>query len=185
MSDDMLTPLDDGTAPKGSARPASELRPFLIADIRGYTAFTQRSGDERAAALVDRFAAVTQTVVAAHDGTVLELRGDEALCVFTSPRKALRAAVALQRRFVEETQRDPELPLPVGIGIGIGEAVAVGSGYRGGALNLAARLCSLARPGEILATAEAIHLAQRLDGLSYVPKHAVRLRGIDGAVRPR
>jgi class 3 adenylate cyclase len=79
---------------------------------------------------------------------VLELRGDEALVVFGSPRSAIRGAVALQKRFVEETIEDPSLPLTVGIGLDAGEAVPVEGGYRGGALNVAARLCSLARAGE-------------------------------------
>jgi YVTN family beta-propeller protein len=183
MGDDVLPSLDGAAGPMKAARPASDLRTFLIADIRGYTAFTQRFGDERAAALARRFAVVTSAVVEL-DGTVLELRGDEALCVFISPRQALRAAAALQRRFVTETQQDPQLPLPVGIGIDIGEAVAVGDGYRGGALNLAARLCSMAGPGEILATAEVVHLARRLDGLSYLPRDPVRIKGIDDPVRP-
>lgn len=183
MSDDVLAPLDEATALSGSVRPASELRTFLIADIRGYTSFTQRFGDERAAALAERFAAVTRAVIEP-DGTVLELRGDEALCVFASPRQALRAAAALQRRFVDETRQEPELPLPVGIGIDIGEAVTVEGGYRGGALNLAARLCSMAAAGEILATAEVTHLAQRLGGLSYLPRDPVRVKGIEDPVRP-
>ena len=83
---------------------------------------------------------------------MLELRGDEALCVFASTRQAIRAAVDLQGRFVEETIADGELPLTVGIGIDAGEAVEVEGGYRGGALNLAARLCGQARAGEILAS---------------------------------
>ena len=45
---------------------------------------------------------------------VIELRGDEALAAFASPRQALRAAVELQARFVEETLADPALPLGVG-----------------------------------------------------------------------
>ena len=36
----------------------------------------------------------------------------------------------------------------VGIGLDAGEAIPVSDGYRGGALNLAARLCSLAGPGQ-------------------------------------
>jgi len=35
-------------------------------------------------------------------GDVLELRGDEALCVFGSARQAIRAAVELQKRFRSE-----------------------------------------------------------------------------------
>jgi class 3 adenylate cyclase len=55
-------------------------------------------------------------VVEEHRGHVLELRGDEALVVFGSPRSAIRGAVALQQRFVEETIADPSLALTVGSG---------------------------------------------------------------------
>ena len=47
---------------------------------------------------------------------LIELRGDEALAVFDSARQAIRAAIELQRRFVDETVADPTLPLPVGSG---------------------------------------------------------------------
>jgi peptide/nickel transport system substrate-binding protein len=182
MSDDLMPEIDVPAVSSRSADTVPGLRTFLIADVRGYTSFTQRSGDEKAGALVARFAQAAREVVA-DDGTVLELRGDEALCVFASPRQALRTAVALQQRFVAETQRDPDLPLPVGIGIDVGEAVEVEGGYRGGALNLAARLCSLAGPGEILATSETVHLARRLDGVSYLPVQAVRVQGLEEPVR--
>ena len=69
------------------------------------------------------------------------------MCVFGSPRQAIRSAADLQERFVEETLADPELPLTVGIGLDAGEAVEVEGGYRGGALNLAARLCGQAGRG--------------------------------------
>jgi class 3 adenylate cyclase len=125
---------------------AAQLRTFLIADVRGYTRYTQQHGDEAAAALASAFAELVGDAVAAHDGRVIELRGDEALVVFDSARQALQAALAVQ-----EAVADRELARGVGIGIDAGEAVPVGKGYRGGALNMAARLCSLAGPGEVLA----------------------------------
>jgi class 3 adenylate cyclase len=64
-----------------------------------------------------------------------------------SVRQALHAALVLQARFAQETEADPTLPLPVGMGLEAGEAVPVEGGYRGRALNLAARLCSVAEPG--------------------------------------
>ena len=69
---------------------------FLVADVRGYTAFTQERGDEAAARLMARFAEIVREHVEARDGSVIELRGDEALAVFRSPRQAIRAAVELQ-----------------------------------------------------------------------------------------
>src|SRR5437763_1961585 len=77
----------------------AEVRTFLIADIRGYTRFTQEQGDEAAARLAGRFAALARETVEGHGGDLIELRGDEALAVFPSARQALRCAVALQARF--------------------------------------------------------------------------------------
>jgi YVTN family beta-propeller protein len=160
----------------------SDVHAFLIADVRGYTAFTQERGDEGAARLAGRFAQVTRSVVEDHRGQVLELRGDEALVVFGSPRSAIRGAVALQRRFVEETLVDPSLPLTVGIGLDAGEAVAVEGGYRGGALNVAARLCSLAKAGEVLASREIVHLALRVDGVRFTERGQAALKGLEKPV---
>ena len=52
------------------ARGASELLTFLIADIRGYTTFTQQRGDEAAAKLTSKFAVIVRELVAQFDGTV-------------------------------------------------------------------------------------------------------------------
>lgn len=159
------------------------LQIFLIADVRGYTSFTQERGDEAAAALASRFASIAHTTLEAGGGTGLQLRGDEVLAVFHSARQAIRAATDLQSAFVRATISDPSLPLPVGIGLDAGEAVRVDDGYRGGALNLAARLCSLARPGEILASQEVVHLARRIEGVTQVDRGSVRLKGLAGPVR--
>jgi adenylate cyclase len=159
-----------------------QIRTFLVADLRGWTAFTQERGDEMAGALASKLADISRDEVQARGGTLLELRGDEALCVFSSAREAIRAAVALQARFVNETMAVPELPLTVGIGMDAGEAVAVQGGYRGGALNLAARLCSLARAGEILASREVTHLARRIDGLRYEDCGNSSLKGLSDPV---
>lgn len=155
----------------------SQVRTFLIADVRGYTQFTLEHGDEAAARLASRFATITREVVATHGGHVVELRGDEALVVFASTRQALRAAVDLQVRFGAGDGSDPLPRLPVGIGLDAGEAVEVEGGYRGAALNLAARLCSQARAGEVLCTEGVVHLAGRIDGLNYRPRRALELKG--------
>ncbi len=159
------------------------IRAFLIADVRGYTLFTQERGDEAAAKLAARFAAISREAVDDHGGSVIELRGDEALAVFDSARQAIRAATLLQQRFLEETEADPTLPLPVGIGLDAGEAVPLERGYRGGALNLAARLCGRAGPGEILASQGVVNLARKVDGVRLVDRGELHLKGLEDPVR--
>lgn len=169
--------------PEGSGSTAA-VRTFLIADVRGYTRFTQEHGDEAAARLATTFADIARAAVAGHHGEVIELRGDEALAVFSSARQALVAAVELQRRCREPGETGPALPLGIGVGVDSGEAVPLGDGgYRGGALNLAARLCSIARPGEILASEGVVHLARRVEGLRFVSRRSERLKGIAERVR--
>jgi class 3 adenylate cyclase len=79
------------------ARRSGGVRTFLIADIRGYTGFSQQHGDEAASRLARTFAKIVREAVPARQGELLELRGDEALCVFDSAREAAsgrRAAAA-------------------------------------------------------------------------------------------
>ena len=78
---------------------------------------------------------------------------------------------------------DPSLPLPVGIGLDAGEAVPVEDGFRGGALNLAARLCSIAGSREILASREVVHLARKVEGVAYVDRGSVQLKGLADPVQ--
>jgi class 3 adenylate cyclase/ABC-type transport system substrate-binding protein/DNA-binding beta-propeller fold protein YncE len=164
-------------APEDRSR-GTELRTFLIADVRGYTTYTREFGDEAAAELAATFAAIVREIVEAREGFLLELRGDEALVVFTSARQGLRAAVELQDRFQELA-----LPRRVGIGLDAGEAVAVEGGFRGGALNLAARLCAQAEAGQVLASEAVIHLAAKVEGVVYIDPRTIRLKGYDKPVR--
>jgi predicted ATPase/class 3 adenylate cyclase len=153
----------------------------LIADMRGYTRFTAEHGDAQAARLAGRFAGLAREVIEEFEGRVVELRGDEALCMFPSARNALRASISIQQRFAAAAESGPSLPL--GIGLDAGEAVPVEGGYRGGALNLAARLCSLAGAGEVFASQTVIELARKTEGLMCVDRGTVRLKGLSTPVR--
>jgi hypothetical protein len=123
------------------------------------------------------FLSLCREVAAAHEGEVFGSAGDQALAAFSSPRQALHAAIALQDRLAVEGSRHPGLRLSAGVGLDAGEAIQVGSDYRGGALNLAARLCSLAAAGEVLASEAVTHLARKIEGVAYAERGQVQLKG--------
>ena len=80
---------------------------------------------------------------------MVEIRGDEALVVFTSARQAIRTAVDLQKQFDEETELG-ERASDAGRHrdrLGRGRPARDGT-FRGSALNVAARLCGQAHGGE-------------------------------------
>lgn len=177
MSVGSLNPAD------GAAAPLSHLRTFLIADLRESTRFASERGEATAAELVARFEALVREGVAARDGQVIESRGNEVVVAFGLARQALRAALDLQERAARAGATEPHGPLPMGIGLDAGEAVPTEGGYRGGALNLAARLCGMAAPGEVLTSAGMMHLARRTPGLAYVERGELAEDGGDDPVR--
>ena len=59
----------------------------------------------------------------------------------------------------------------------------VEGGHRGGALNLAARLCSIARAGEVLVSESVVHLAGRVDEIDYRHRGRAALKGFREPVR--
>lgn len=158
---------------------AASILVFLIADVRGYTRFTQEHGDSEAARLASRFAGIARAATEQWEGRLIELRGDEALAVFASARKALLAALNMQARFAEATEADPDLPIYAGIGLDVGEAAPLEEGYRGAALNRAARLCSLAGAGEVLVSAGLAYLVPKVEHAAYVARGNLQLKGFD------
>jgi class 3 adenylate cyclase len=159
------------------------IRTFVIADIRGYSRYTDEFGAEAAAGLTTQFVDLVTEGVETHGGEVVEIRGDEALAVFTSARQAIRCAVDLQVRFDEEAETDHDLPLRVGMGIDSGEAVSLEDGsYRGAALNVAARLCARAHGGEVIVTEATYRLAGRMEGLTFSDRGRVHLKNISDPI---
>jgi len=168
----------DTTSDREQAGGAALVRTFLLADVRGYTRYTREHGDEAASRLARRLAGLVGSPVSEFSGELLEVRGDETLCVFTSARQALRAAVEIQRRLRAPEDGDP-FPLGVGMGLDAGEAVPTDGGYRGAALNMAGRLVAIAGPGEIRATERLVELTGQIEGLAWSEAKRVRLKGLD------
>src|SRR5262249_47393158 len=117
------------TSPPATVEERTEVRTFLIADVRGYTRFTQEQGNLAAARLTSKCAEIAHGCIKINRGRLMGQRGDEVIAVFKSARQALRTALALQDRCVAETQVCPDLPLRVGVGVAAGEAVPVGDDY--------------------------------------------------------
>ena len=102
--------------PAGSEKQTDDIQIFLIADVRGYSTYTDAHYDHDAAQLALRFAALAGAAVQTHGGQVLEVRGDEVLAVFPSARAALRAAILLQEQVGQASGTTPNQPIRCGIG---------------------------------------------------------------------
>jgi class 3 adenylate cyclase/outer membrane protein assembly factor BamB len=146
---------------------------LLFADLRGYSAFVETHGDEAAVALLARYRRLVREVVASHDGAEIKTEGDSFYLVFPLASSAVRAGLAIL-----EAARTAEPRIDVGIGVQAGETSEGDEGPIGSAVNIAARVCSQARPGELLVTDTVRALTRTRLPVRFVPRGSPRLKGI-------
>jgi len=159
---------------------------FLFADVRGSTALAERVGPEEFRRLMARFYADAAAVVDSRDGIVDKFVGDALVALFIPGFAGIdhaADAIAAARELLECTGHpdDPWLPLGAGIHTGqayigtVGEEEMLDFTALGDAVNAAARLASLAAPGEILVSSKAA-AAAGLDGVGLETR-SLELRG--------
>ncbi len=157
---------------------SSGMKAILFTDIADSTALTERMGDaafrSTARSLDDRMrAAITGAGGSAVDGKLL---GDGVMAVFTSAAQAIEAA----QRCIELSA---ESELRLHVGLHAGDAIHEGGNVYGGAVNIAARVCALSAPGEILVSSTMRELARTSTGATFADRGEHQLKGIDDAVR--
>jgi predicted ATPase/class 3 adenylate cyclase len=135
---------------------------FLFTDIEGSTRRWESDADSMRSALAAHDD-VLRNAIAAQVGWLFKHTGDGVCAAFTSPRAAVDAAVAAQRR----------LELPVRMGIATGEAELRGDDYFGAALNRAARVMAAGHGGQILLADSTSSLLTRFD-LIDLGRHRLR-----------
>jgi class 3 adenylate cyclase len=140
----------------------------LFADMRGYTGLAERLPPARVVPLLDEFFGILAGATEVYGGEVFHMAGDGMMAGFgvrdpsqQGAREALAAGRVMLQRFASVSarwQRECLIATGIGVGLHLGE-VALGllgpPGKRtetlvGDTANVAARLCSRARNGEML-----------------------------------
>jgi class 3 adenylate cyclase len=136
----------------------------LMADLRGFTPFSERSSPDQVVAMLNRYFGIAVPVVLEEGGTVVQFVGDAMMALFNAPTRqpdhalrAARAGLALQHRIGAEAAEHPEWPrFRVGINSGPALVGNIGSDeFRnftaiGDTTNLAARLEATADVGQVV-----------------------------------
>ncbi len=172
----------------------------MFADIRGFTSLTERLAPADMVALMNEYFERVSDVIFKHDGTLDKYIGDAVMALWGAPLgaehdelSAVRAAAGMQdvvRQLNAERAAMEQEPIGVGIGIATATVIAgyVGSSQTmsytvfGRGVNLASRLCSAAKAGEVLlspTTLDAIRPYVVADEMEEL-----RLKGMADPVRP-
>lgn len=114
----------------------------VFADIAGYSAMMQ-ADEGKALSILDWFKTGLEEGIQQYGGEIIQYYGDGCLLSFDSAFSSLRAATAMQRKFIEQE-------VPVRIGMHLGDVVYKDNNAFGDGVNIASRIESLGVPGAVL-----------------------------------
>jgi class 3 adenylate cyclase len=133
----------------GTAYTAPAMRAIVFTDVCGSVAQTQQLGDHGHMELLREHDVIVRGELTTHDGREVKNTGDGIMAAFTSVAAAVAFAIAVQQSLHTRNQT-ATIPLDVSIGISAGEPITdEHDDLFGAAVQLAARLCGAASPGEI------------------------------------
>lgn len=156
---------------------------IVFTDIVDSTVMVARLGDQAWLDVIRRHNAVIEELTSAHDGTVVETQGDGSMLAFSSARRAVACAQAIQQG-IERAFADSSPPIRVRIGIHTGDALQEAEHFFGTTVHYAARVASHALGGEVLVSSLVRDLVTSgASNLTFLEGREVELKGLDGQHR--
>jgi len=153
---------------------------FLFADLVGFTALTDAEGDDRAAEVALALYERARQLAALYGAEELKTLGDGVVLRCERAEDGIELAV----RMVEDLEAIPGFP-PLRAGVHTGPAVQREGEWYGRTVNVAARLCSAAGGGEVLASEQAIACARRLPRIELGERRLHWLRNVTEPIAAR
>jgi len=147
-------------------------RTFAFVDLSGFTNYTAAFGDDAAARILGVFRAIAREVASERGVRIAKWLGDGCMIVSVDQYDAIVFSLELERRATTVCD-----PLAVRVGLATGYALLFeGDDYIGSAVNMAARLCDIAGPFEVLIPAAVIE-GELPEGVTATTRRPVELRG--------
>jgi class 3 adenylate cyclase len=170
----------------------------LFLDIEGYTKITEQIGATAVNQLIETYFSGFMEAIYANNGDILETSGDGLMVLFltedetTHAMEALHAAVTIRDNTIRINQESSSAPVFVNIGVCSGPAFVgaakfdsmTGSRWaytsHGNTVNIAARICSLAKKGQLLVSASTVQRAKT--HFPFTPLGRFPLKNVSEAV---
>jgi len=141
---------------------------IMFSDIRGFTPMSEKMQPEEVVSMLNDYFSTMSGIIFNWNGTLDKYIGDAIMALYGAPIKgeddelrAVTSAVEMQRKLKplnDELEKGGKPRIGMGIGINTGEVVVgnIGSENRleytaiGDSVNLASRLCSVAKAGQVI-----------------------------------
>jgi HD-GYP domain-containing protein (c-di-GMP phosphodiesterase class II) len=161
--------------PQAAQQADRVLATVLVTDIVGSTEKAAEIGDTAYRDLIDRHHATVRELLRRYRGTEIDTAGDGFLATFDGTARAVECAAAVGRELAP-------LGLEIRAGCHTGEIEVTGTGARGIAVHIGARIAALSEPGEILVSSIVRDLVVG-SGLEFADRGEHELKGVPGVWR--
>jgi len=159
---------------------------ILFSDIRGFTPLSEKLRPVQVIKILSLYFSKMTEIIFKFDGFIDKFIGDAVFTIFGIPifmqdhaNLALATAIEMQKELEKMNQeifRPMGIELNIGIGINTGNVIYgnIASMERpevtilGDSVNIAERLCSIAKPGQILISADSLRYLKKTDNLEKV-----------------
>jgi adenylate cyclase len=156
----------------------------LLADVVGYSRLMSTDEEATHVMLAEYFGASIQPKISEHSGRLIRSSGDGLLVEFDSALDAVRCGIEIQQELDKRNAGvAPERRFQMRIGVNAGDIIFDERDIYGNSINIAARLETLAEPGELFVTNTVRdHLLGHPD-LAFEDRGRHRLKNIDPPIQ--
>jgi adenylate cyclase len=160
-----------------------KLTAILSADVEGYSRLMDDDEEATVRTLTTYRNSITD-LTQQFRGRVVDSPGDNILAEFTSVVDAVNCAVEIQRDIAEKNAELPyERKMEFRIGVNLGDVIEEDGRIYGDGVNIAARVESLAKAGEICISGRAYDQVENKLGLDYENKGEHQVKNIRRPIR--
>ncbi len=182
MADGLLGPSEINSAGAAMLAGCNQrdpgVRAVMFTDMVGSTEMTTRYGDDAALAMLRVHDRVVRDALSQHGGREVKHTGDGIMAAFLSAACAVRSACDMQAALRQHNGSGAQYPVDIRIGISAGEPVEDHEDLFGSTVQLAARLCAHAQPGQVLVSDVIAGLCIG-KGLKFAMAGECELKGFD------
>ncbi|SLN71825.1 invasion protein regulator [Roseovarius albus] len=155
------------------------LTAVLFADIYSYSKLMSRNEAETSNRVSQAISLIRQ-LTADYGGSIKSIAGDGVVALFDNVSNCVNFAVAMQQEFVNDAVWNSDSdPISFRIGINVGEVREGHFGLHGHAINVAARLQTLAKPGGICVTKAVSQVARNTANIPLTSMGTPKLKNIE------
>jgi class 3 adenylate cyclase len=189
MADGLLGPNvvnKDGAVliPDQMDRRDTGIRSIMFTDIVGSTEMCSKHGDDAAIAMLGVHDHIVRVAIGANNGREVKHTGDGIMAAFNSAAGSVRSACRILDQLRAHNAAGPDFPVNVRIGISAGEPVEQAADLFGSTVQLAARLCAQAEPGQVLVANVVADLCIGKN-LKFSDAGECELKGFEGKIPTR